>query len=166
MTSLYTGIDFKTAMMYRIWQSVGLAFLFIPINTICYAGVPQEQNNQISAMINLLRNLGGSFGISFVTFTLARRMQLHQSVLAAHTANTNIMQQRLQTMTGLYATRGGPGPGAIQQAYGSIYGTMQQQATVLAYRDTIVIMAIIIVAVMPLVLLARNPKPEEIHLGH
>ncbi len=76
------------------------------------------------------------------------------------------MQQRIQSMTGLYATRGGPGPGAVQRAYASIYGTVQQQATVLAYRDTIVIMAIIIVAVMPLVLLARNPKPEEIHLGH
>ena len=67
------GIDFKTAMMYRIYQSVGLAFLFVPINTLCYVGVPQEQNNQISSMINLMRNLGGSFGISFVTTMLARQ---------------------------------------------------------------------------------------------
>jgi hypothetical protein len=37
---------------------------------------------------------------------------------------------------------------------------------VLAYRDTIVIMAIIIIAVMPLVLLARKPKPGEISMGH
>jgi DHA2 family multidrug resistance protein len=128
--------------------------------------VPQEQNNQISAMINLLRNLGGSFGISFVTFMLARRMQVHQSVLAAHTVNSNIMQQRLESMRGLYATRSGPGPGAMQQAYGSIYETMQQQAAVLSYRDTIAIMAIIIVAVMPLVLLARKPKPGAAPMGH
>jgi len=60
MTSLYLGVDFKTAMMYRIWQSVGLAFLFVPINTLCYVGVPQEQNNQISSMINLMRNLGAA----------------------------------------------------------------------------------------------------------
>ena len=57
-------------MMYRVYQSIGLAFLFIPINTICYVGVPQEQNNQISSMINLTRNLGGSFGISFVATML------------------------------------------------------------------------------------------------
>jgi DHA2 family multidrug resistance protein len=166
MTSLYTGIDFKTAMMYRVWQSVGLAFLFVPINTLCYVGVPQEQNNQISAMINLMRNLGGSFGISFVTTMLSRRAQVHQNVLSAHTGNSTQMQHMLQSMTGLYAARSGSGPGATQQAYSSIYGSLQQQASVLSYRDTIAIMAIIIVAVMPLVLLARKPKPEEIHMGH
>jgi DHA2 family multidrug resistance protein len=166
MTSIYPGIDFKTAMMYRIYQSVGLAFLFIPINTISYAGVPQEENNQISAMINLMRNLGGSFGISFVTTMLARRSQTHQSVLAAHTVNSVQMQHMLQSMSGLYSGRTGAGPGAMQQAYASIYGTMQQQAAVLSYHDTIEIMAIIIVAVMPLVLLARKPKAGEVHVGH
>jgi DHA2 family multidrug resistance protein len=166
MTSLYMGIDFKTAMMYRNYQSIGLAFLFVPINTLCYSGVPKEQNNQISSMINLMRNLGGSFGISFVTTMLARRMQVHQSVLAAHTVNSDKMQSLVQSMGGMYATRLGSGPGAIQRAYDSIYGTMQQQAAVLAYRDTIVIMAIIIIAVMPLVLLARKPKPGEISMGH
>jgi DHA2 family multidrug resistance protein len=117
-------------------------------------------------MINLMRNLGGSFGISFVTTMLSRRAQVHQNVLSAHTGNSTQMQHMLQSMTGLYAARSGSGPGATQQAYSSIYGSLQQQASVLSYRDTIAIMAIIIVAVMPLVLLARKPKPEEIHMGH
>ena len=92
ISSLYLGIDFRTAMLYRVYQSIGLAFLFVPINTICYVGVPQEQNNQVSAMINLMRNLGGSFGISFVTTMLARRSQVHQTYLAAHVSNSNTMQ--------------------------------------------------------------------------
>jgi DHA2 family multidrug resistance protein len=166
MTSIYLGIDFKTAMMYRIFQSIGLAFLFVPINTLCYVGVPQEQNNQISAMINLMRNLGGSFGISFVTTMLARRMQVHQVTLSAHTANSGQMQNMLHSMSSMYAVRMGSGPGALQRAYGSIYGTMQQQAAVLAYRDTILAMAILTLVVMPLVLLAKKPKPGEAPMGH
>jgi len=166
MSSIYLGIDFKTAMMYRVFQSIGLAFLFIPINTICYVGVPQEQNNQISSMINLTRNLGGSFGISFVATMLSRRTQVHQANLAAHTANSNQMQSLLHTMSSIFATRLGFGPQALQRAYGTIYGTMQQQAAVLGYKDTIVVMAILTVAVMPLVLLARKPKPGEAHMGH
>jgi len=67
MTSISTGIDFRTVMMYRVWQMAGLAFLFVPINTLCYIGIPQEQNNQVSSQVNLMRNLGGSFGISFVS---------------------------------------------------------------------------------------------------
>jgi len=166
MSSLYLGIDFKTAMMYRVYQSIGLAFLFVPINTLCYIGVPQEQNNQISAMINLMRNLGGSFGISFVVTMLARRMQVHQSNLASHTVNSSQMQNMLGSMSSTYAAHMGSGPGAMQRAYGSIYATMQQQASVLSYRDTILIMAVLIVAVMPLVLLARKPKSGEVHMGH
>jgi DHA2 family multidrug resistance protein len=166
MTNIYLGIDFHTAMMYRIYQSIGLAFLFVPINTLCYVGVPQEQNNQISSMINLMRNLGGSFGISFVTTMLARRAQVHQTFLAAHTRNSGQMQHTLNSLTGAYAVRLGSGPAAIHRAYGAVYGTLQQQAAVLSYRDTIVAMAILTVAVMPLVLLARRPKPGEVHMGH
>jgi len=54
----------------------------------------------------------------------------------------------------------------VQQAWASIYGMVQQQAAVLAYRDTILAMAIITVCVMPLVLLARRPKPGTAHMGH
>ncbi len=166
MTSLYAGIDFKTAMMYRILQMAGVAFLFVPINTLCYIGVPQEQNNQVSAMVNLMRNLGGSFGISFVTTMLARRAQVHQANLASHTVNSNQMQHLLHGLTARYAVRLGSGPEAVQRAYGSIYGMMQQQAAVLSYRDTIVIMGILSVLVVPLLLLAQKPKPGSVHLGH
>ena len=76
------------------------------------------------------------------------------------------MQNLLQYHEFHFATRLGSGPGALQQAYGSIYGTMQQQASVLGYKDTIVAMAILTVAVMPLVLLARKPKPGEAPMGH
>jgi DHA2 family multidrug resistance protein len=51
----------------------GLPFLFIPINTLCYAGIPQEKYNEVSGFSALMRNLGGSVGISFVTTLLARR---------------------------------------------------------------------------------------------
>lgn len=165
MTSINAGIDFRTAMMYRTWQMAGLAFLFVPINTLCYIGVPQEQNNQVSSQVNLMRNLGGSFGISFVSTMLARRMQTHQTDLAAHTVNSSQMQHLLQGMTSRYAARLGSGPEALHRAYGSVYGIMQQQAAVLSYRDTIAVMAIITILVAPLLFLARKPRPGQVHLG-
>jgi hypothetical protein len=69
-------------------------------------------------------------------------------------------------MSSMYAARIGSGPSAMQMAYGSIYRTLQLQAGVLAYKDTVLIMAGLIVAVMPLVLLARKPKAGEVHMGH
>ncbi len=84
-THLYQGMDFKTAVELRCFQSVGLAFLFVPINTLVYADIPPEKNNAVSGIVNLSRNMGGDIGIAMVTTLIARRSQLHQSTLSSHT---------------------------------------------------------------------------------
>ena len=86
--SLSTGIDFHTAMMMRVYQSFGLAFLFVPINTLVYVGVPQEKSNAVSGMVNLSRNLGGDIGIAFVTTLIARRTVFHRERLLSHLEQT------------------------------------------------------------------------------
>src|SRR5207244_1709536 len=79
MTNFDLNIDFKTAVYARILQAVGLAFLFVPINTAAYAFLPREKNNAASGLMNLARNIGGSVGISFVTTLLDRRTQKNVS---------------------------------------------------------------------------------------
>ena len=72
MTNINQQISFGLAVSWRACIALGLPFLFIPINTLCYAGVPQEKNNEVSGLTALSRNVGGSVGISFVTTLLAR----------------------------------------------------------------------------------------------
>ena len=67
MTTFNLQIDFRTAVLARVFQAAGLAFLFVPINTSAYAHLPREKNNAASGLMNLARNIGGSVGISFVT---------------------------------------------------------------------------------------------------
>jgi DHA2 family multidrug resistance protein len=152
--------------MYRVYQSIGLAFLFVPINTICYVGAPQEQSNQISSMINLMRNLGGSFGISFIATMIARRAQVHQNFLVAHVTGSGRLSAILHGVEGIFARRYGMGPDAMKHALAAVYGTVQQQAGVLAYQDTVLAMAAMTVLVMPLLFWVRKPKEGEVHMGH
>ena len=77
------------AVSWRVFIALGLPFLFIPINTLCYAGIPQEKYNEVSGLTALMRNLGGSVGISFITTLLARLSQRHLAMLVAHTAPGN-----------------------------------------------------------------------------
>ena len=77
------------AVSWRVVIALGLPFLFIPINTLCYAGIPQEKYNEVSGMSALMRNLGGRVGISFVTTLLARLSQKHLAMLNAHTVAGN-----------------------------------------------------------------------------
>jgi len=85
ITHLSLAIDFRTIMLWRMYQMSGLAFIFIPISILSYVGVPPEKNNQISGISNFIRNLGGSVGISTLTTSLARQSQVHQTNLVAHT---------------------------------------------------------------------------------
>src|SRR5689334_8114500 len=84
MTNFNLQIDFATAAWARVFQAVGMAFLFVPINTAAYAYLPREKNNAASGLMNLARNIGGSVGISFVTTMLERRTQFHQNMLSSH----------------------------------------------------------------------------------
>jgi DHA2 family multidrug resistance protein len=89
MTGINLDVSFGMAVSWRVFIALGLPFLFIPINTLCYAGIPQEKYNEVSGLTALMRNLGGSVGISFVTTLLARQTQKHLSMLGAHTVAGN-----------------------------------------------------------------------------
>jgi DHA2 family multidrug resistance protein len=141
MTNLSLEIDFHTAMMYRIYQSIGLAFLFVPINTIAYVGVPPEKNNQVSALLNVARNLGGSIGISLAITTIFRRAQFHQTRLVEHVTQL-------------------PQRGPLAQLYAGV----QRQAATLGYIDVMWLMAVIAACMLPLVLLMR--KSQGARMAH
>ncbi|MGZ6133721.1 MAG: DHA2 family efflux MFS transporter permease subunit [Myxococcaceae bacterium] len=159
MTSINLLIDPHTATMYRIYQAASLAFLFVPINTVAYIGVPREQNNQISGLMNLARNIGGSVGISFFVTTLARSSQRYQNQLVDGLSSSNpVLQERLAQLQQTFA-HAGPAD-ALRRAYGAIYMSIQQQAAVLSYIGIIQDLAVVTAIFVPLILLfLRTNRP-------
>ncbi len=65
MLDLNIGASYAHIAMLRVFQAAGLAFLFIPINTLSYSGIPMQKNNDVSGLTNLARNIGGSMGTAF-----------------------------------------------------------------------------------------------------
>ena len=161
----YLSLDasFKTIMWLRIFQSISLAFLFIPINTIAYNNIPRSQNNDVSGLSNLARNIGGSVGTSFVATMLSRRAQNHQTALAQHlTAGDNRFQLRIDGLASFLQNSAGPGSGnhadAMAAANGNIYNMMHNQAQMLAYLDIIAVLAVFCLAMVPLAWIVPKPK--------
>ncbi len=162
MTTLYTGIDYRHAVYLRMFQSVGLAFLFVPINTISFVGVAPGKNNQVSGMINLMRNVGGSVGISLVTTLLARREQVHHTNLIGNLSPLNpTFQQRVAGLAGAMMRSGQESVSATQMAYGRIYGSLHVQASNLAYMDTIFIFCIAAACMVPCVFILKKNRPGK-----
>jgi len=160
MTNFDTAIDFRTLATARVFQAMGLAFLFVPINTAAYAFIPPGKNNAASGLINLARNIGGSVGISFVTTMLARRAQVHQSNLTARLNSGNgQFQAALANITHLLTSRGSSPAEAARQAYGMMAFNLNRQATMLAYIDNFWILGICVAAMIPFVFLMKKVKP-------
>jgi DHA2 family multidrug resistance protein len=158
MTTLDLNISYAVAVRYRVLQCIGLAFLFVPINTLSYVGIPREKNNQVSGLTNLFRNMGGSVGISMVETLLSQRSQFHQDRLAANFSNYSEAFRSSSQGLARQLTQSGSNPtDALQQAYARLYGMLQGQANVLAYIDTIWIFAGVCAVMVPLAMLMKRP---------
>ncbi len=165
-TGLDLQMDFKTASLLRACYSLGLPFLFVPISTMSYVGIPPEKNNNVSGMTNLARNIGGSVGISLVTTLLAQRAQHHQDSLRAKmTLFDPGFRSSADTLARMLNAKGVALADATQQAYGRLYLTLQGQSNALAYIDVAWVFSVICAVVVPLAFFMRRPAAGgEVHM--
>jgi DHA2 family multidrug resistance protein len=153
---LYTS--YGTITLWRMLQVVGLPFIFIPISTLNYVGVPRDKMNQISSLSNFARNIGGSAGTALLTTFLARSAQVHQMNLASNLSagSAAVMAQierfALLTHSSFAAAR--------FPALAQIYGQMQRQAMMLAYKNAFAILAGVVLLLSPLVWIMRLPSED------
>ena len=159
MASFNLEVDFGTAMWARTIQALGMAFLFVPINTSAFGAVPREQLGYATGLMNLFRNVGGSAGIAMVTTILARREQFHQEVLVSHlTPLDPAYGDMVRNTTAALAARGATVIDAATQAHGVLYAMVQRQAAMLAVTDTFWTLALVFLAMIPLAIFLK-PAP-------
>jgi MFS transporter, DHA2 family, multidrug resistance protein len=161
MTRLDLRADFNTYVFDYVYQRIGVAFMFIPINTLAYLDVPLGKSNQISSMINLFRNLGASVGISLVATLTQRRAQIHQDTLSMHlNAYNPAVRNHLSGLTNSLFHAGMSAADASHQALGRTYLMVQTQASLGAYLDTLKILAIICLCLLPVFPLLKGNDPH------
>jgi DHA2 family multidrug resistance protein len=152
-TTLTPTASFDYFAWVRIYQVVGLPFLFIPINTVAYDGLPPDKTNQGSALINVARNLGGSIGISLANVVLVQREQFHQSRLVENTTPSSpIFHSTVEQITNYFTAHGVSAADAAGKTMALIGQMIQTQATILAYIDVFHLCAIVAALMIPLVL--------------
>jgi DHA2 family multidrug resistance protein len=155
-------IDFRTAALIRIFQTSGLAFIFLPSNTLAYVGIPREQNNQVSAMNAFVRNIGGSIGIALLITTLTRATQQNQATLVSHTyAGNPAFDSLVNSTTSALQSAGVDAYTATQQAYAHVMGLVAQQAASLAYVEVVTVMALAVACLIPLPMIMRRPVRRQ-----
>jgi DHA2 family multidrug resistance protein len=153
------SLDYRHAVLGRMLQSFGLAFLFIPINVSAFAYVSREKTNMGTGIINLARNVGASVGIATVTTLLERRTQFHTAQLVEHANPLNpAYHNMLASLTSAYTAAGASTAGAAAQAQGMVYAIIQRQAAMLSFLDDFKLLGVVFFAIIPIFFLMRRPK--------
>jgi DHA2 family multidrug resistance protein len=162
MSHFDTQINFGHAVTARVVQSFGLAFLFVPINTVAFSFIARANTGYATGLINLARNMGGSSGIAICTTLIARREQFHQQVLIGHLSPLDpTYQSTVAGMKQLLITKGADPVRAAAQAQGMIYGSMQQQAAMLSFNEVFWVLGALFLTVIPLMFFMRKIGPVK-----
>ncbi len=156
---LTTSAGYSDARYPLIIRGIAMGFLFTPINFVAYANLKPSEAQQASGLINLSRQLGGSFGIAIITTYLDHQIAIHRADLVSNTyaANPLFMQRQQQAVAGLMS-HGYSAYQAHQGAIAIIDRMLTGQALMLSYNDAWLMILATFIIVAPAVLIIRKAE--------
>ena len=136
MSVLTSNVDYWALAWPRFVQGLGVGFIFVPLNAVGLATIPRISMGNATALLNVVRNLGGGAGVAVVSMLLARRTQEHQSTLVPHVNPFDAeTAARLSAWASHFGAHGADSFTAQQRALARVYQELTQQAQVLAFAD-------------------------------
>ncbi len=158
---LNLNAGYQDILWPQVLQGMALSFLFIPLMASSMSRITKENMGNATSIFNLMRNIGGSFGIAAMTTFLVRRSQMHQTRLGEK-VNLGNPQTRmmLQHMQAWFHSQGADNHTASRKALGAMYGMVQQHASMLSFVEAFWIMAIVFLIMVPFIFGLRNPRAK------
>ncbi|MCB1683025.1 MAG: DHA2 family efflux MFS transporter permease subunit [Pseudomonadales bacterium] len=155
--------NYTPAVTMLLWYSlgrVGLACIFPSLNAAAINPLPLELIPHGSGAINFLRQLGGAFGISFISLTMQSQSAAHLNELNSTQSwdNSTTMELMRLGMQDLRAL-GIDGYQGFEASFGFVVNAVQFQSSVLTYRDAFVfVTAVTMITLIPGLFIAGRRK--------
>jgi DHA2 family multidrug resistance protein len=155
--NLETG--YNDLVWARVYFAISIAFLAATVNTAAYNGIAPEKNNSASALLNLARTMGASFGIALTSTIIATRSQIHINNFSYY---TNVFNQNftetINNLSQIFQNQGLKTIEATGVARGAIWSEMLRQSTMNAILDAIGVYVVLHICVIPLAFLLKRKK--------
>ena len=161
----FSGPQFLASSLVR---AVAQSMVMTPLSAIAVAGIEREHAGSAAALFNMIRNLGGAIGIAVIQTFLIKRSQFHSDVLTAQVSLlNNATRTRLNHLTGTFLQHGVTDPVyARHEAMVAIGRGIHQQASILAYSDTIILQSALLGLALLAVLLLKKTKTGSTGEAH
>lgn len=145
----------------QFFMGLSLGLVFVPLTTISMAPIRKENMGNATSLFNLVRNLGGSIGISAVSTMQTRFQQRNINQLGAHVNPFSLAARgMMNSLEGMFVSRGSDIATAVHQARAAMFGMVEQQASMLAYNSIFLILAGLFLLMLPFILLMRKPEAK------
>jgi DHA2 family multidrug resistance protein len=152
------SVGFWDIFWPQFLQGASMGLMAVPLMVLTVAFIPKERMGNATSLFNMMRNIGGGVGISLVQTMMIRIGQEHTNLLVANISPTSPLVSRL--VGGLGGLFAGSGPVlADQQAYATLFGLVQREATMVALVRIFQYLGILTLLLIPLIALAKRP-PE------
>ncbi|HTJ99204.1 MAG TPA: MDR family MFS transporter [Bordetella sp.] len=159
LTAQSVGHDFYGSQLMR---GVGQMLALMPLNQASMAAVSREESGDAAGLYNMARNLGGSVGLALIGIVIDRRNTFHDHMLRESlTANSVMGQDHIAASTANWFSQTGDMAYSHMRALGQLAAQIQQQAAVMTYSETFYLLALALLACVPLALLLRTPRGTD-----
>jgi len=154
--SLY--VDFWGIATPGMLAGVGTGLFFVPLTAVAFGSIRNEQYDEASGVYALMRGIGGSAGIAVVSWLFVRQTQIHFSELTAHITpyNRNVMPYLGQYGLTPYSPQSPP----------LLLHEIGRQAQMLAFDDIFWFIAMVTLAIIPLIFLMKRPERVSLVPAH
>jgi DHA2 family multidrug resistance protein len=143
----------------QFFQGLGLSAIFVPLTTISMDSIPRERMGNATSLFNLMRNLGGSIGIAATGTMLQRQQQAYVNVLGSNVdAYSPATQSAFAAAKAGFMAAGADVTTASQRAYAALFGTVNQQASMVSFVLLFRLLGVIFLLLLPLILLMKRPR--------
>ena len=147
--------DVRHLVIPILVSGFAITTIFVPMTTFSMATIPKQFTGDATGLTSLLRNLGGSVGISLLTTLIARSSQTHQALLVGHFSPYKpAFVARLEQLSGELG--GSANPDAVHRASAVLYHLLQSQSVLWAYVEQFRLLVLVCLFCAPLVFLFRK----------
>ncbi|HOP35047.1 MAG TPA: DHA2 family efflux MFS transporter permease subunit [Syntrophales bacterium] len=162
MSGFSLHADFRAILWPRVVMGIGMGFAFIPMTTLSLSHLPRAMMANATSVFNLIRMIGGSFGVAISATILTRRAQFHQSRLGEHLTPFDFpYTEGFSGMTRVLESRGLGPLAAENSAGGALYEELLRQSSMFSFNDVFFSLSVALILMIPLIFLMKHSRTED-----
>jgi DHA2 family multidrug resistance protein len=145
-----------------VWRGMGLAIITVPLTSLAVSGLAAKDMPQGAALNNMMRQLGGSFGIALVNTYLTNRKAVHRTDLISNiTPGNPLVAERLSGYANYFMTKGSALPEAQTRALKLLDNNVVRQSNLLSFGDAYLLIGLVFLIALPVLLIAARKKNKQ-----